>query len=137
MKNLFRTCLLVAGVAPLLVVASPSVQANDGVCTVVGAMTLSTEFGDFTSRTADFQVTATVGACAPTFSTPQMAGTVTGTCVNAAGTGTTNSGHTFAFTWAAKIIVFTGGVTGAFGFDGNSCADETARRFTVGGAVTM
>lgn len=142
MKNLFRTGLLVAGLAPLLVVATPSAEADDGVCTVVGVMSLSSEFGDFTTNTADFELAATMGQCSASPFGLAMAGTVTGTCVNATATGTTNGGHDFTFTWAPKVIVFSGGVTGAFGFDengfdGRSCTDETARTFTIAGTVTM
>lgn len=85
---------------------------------------------------------ATMGTCTSTFSAVQMAGTVTGTCVSASGTGTANGHHGFSFTWLGKTIAFTGAVTGSFvvdedDFDLGDCADETARNFIVAGTVTM
>lgn len=126
--------LLLALAAP----APPPAAAHTDACFATGSMTLSTGFGlaGFTSNTANFWMSFTVGACA-SGGTETWSGTITGACSLATGTGTTHRGHDFSFTTTAEVMVMSGEVTGIVKWNvdptGGSCTNKTATRFFVTG----
>ena len=117
-------------------------SAHTDVCAGQGLFTSSAGVGLpglSPPRTASYVVDFLVGVCSVKTAAFGAAGTMTGWCGLAWGTGTTNNspGHSFSFTWSGTTMTFTGEVTGELyvAEDGN-CRNGTAARFAAGGALS-
>lgn len=142
MQRILRRLLPLVALVSVVTVGAPTpAHADTDTCTGVYTMTLSTGFGlpVLTNNTASFLISMTAGACAakPTLT---MAGTVTGACGLASGSGTTYNGHSFTFQWFDGLMVFTGQVTGVLAVnedptDVGSCTTKTAVNFTLMGSL--
>lgn len=133
-----RLALLV--LVPLLALTAPAppAAAHEDACVATGTMTLSTGFGlAFTSNTASFTMSFTVGACVTGIG-QFWSGTITGACGLASGSGVTSSGHTFSFTVTADTMTLTGELVGTVEWnedpmDSGSCVNKTAQNFLTTG----
>lgn len=138
-RSLRRVLPFIAAVS-VVAPAPPPAQADTDACTGIYQMTLSNGLGlpVFTSNTASFSMTMTVGSCA-TKAGVAFSGVITGGCWWASGSGTTSNNHTFMFEWWGTIITFSGEVTGQIHLNeagvATACNNGTASRFGWHGTV--
>lgn len=106
-------------------------------------MTVSSPFAWRASppTTASFTIQMTTGTCTQK-SNLTITGSITGMCIAASGTGTSNNGFsTSLFGSLVGVLSFTGGIAGSVVVDDNvlapgDCTTGTATEFTLRGALT-
>lgn len=87
-----------------------------------------------------FYMDIVIGTC-ESFSQLLVDGNINGTCSTTTGTGTTRTGHDFAFTGVGGVLVLTGQMVGVLAIApkvGQSCVAHTgADEFQVDGTVAL
>lgn len=121
---------------------SPPVSADDDVCAGTGTLVTSAGLGvPGTVTTSSFSLSVTTGTCLNE-PFPGAGGTITGSCGQFEGQGTTDDGHSFVLTTAGGTTLVTGDLRGVMSIvedpaDSGSCTTGTASRFQVAVSVRL
>ena len=146
MRRALARLSVVAMVATFTLTGSPPAEAHQDACAGQGNIALTTSTFGYPllspTRTSQFVMSFdVVGTCAVSWNL-FMTGVVTGSCGLATGTGVTDTGHAFSFTWVGGVWTLSGDVIGTlavfsdFAHSG-SCASGTASRFLTTGSLAL